>query len=160
MLKTLSGPKTQRHSGGIFTHINSVSFKGCFSQSNFQDYHHASIYLVSHSTYIHVSIIYPQTHSPYRDMPSTVASRKGLSAGKDKKSSTCDGESRFSTIRKKTMDPKKVGPCRINVVEGSLNSKLLTIWRVEKQMKSRWDEVKSEESKVRRWSRVRRKKMQ
>ena len=30
-------------------------------------------------------------------------------------------------------------------------------WNAE--MKSRWDEVKSEESKVRRWSRVRRKKM-
>ena len=30
-------------------------------------------------------------------------------------------------------------------------------WKAE--MKSRWDEVKSEESKVRRWSRVRRKKM-
>ena len=48
----------------------------------------------------------------------------------------------------------------IQLVEGSLNSKLPTIWRVEKQMKSRWDEVKSEESKVRRWSRARRKKMQ
>ncbi len=42
------------------------------------------------------------------------------------------------------------------LIEGSLNSKLPTIWRVEKQI----DEVKSEESKVRRWSRVRRKKMQ
>ena len=31
-------------------------------------------------------------------------------------------------------------------IEGSLNSKLPTIWRVEKQI----DEVKSEESKVRR----------
>jgi len=31
------------------------------------------------------------------------------------------------------------------IVEGSLNSKLPTIWRVEKQMKSRWDEIKSEE---------------
>ena len=47
-----------------------------------------------------------------------------------------------------------------DMIEGSLNSKLPTIWRVEKEMKSRWDEVKSEESKVKRWSRVRRKKMQ
>ena len=31
------------------------------------------------------------------------------------------------------------------IIEGSLNSKLPTIWRVEQQMKSRWDEVKSEE---------------
>ena len=35
------------------------------------------------------------------------------------------------------------------VIEGSLNSKLPTIWRVEKQMKSRWKAVvKSQESKV------------
>ena len=44
----------------------------------------------------------------------------------------------------------------ITIIEGSLNSKLPTIRRVEKQI----DEVKPEESKVRRWSRVRRKKMQ
>ena len=35
---------------------------------------------------------------------------------------------------------------RFRFIEGSLNSKLPTIWRVEKQI----DEVKSEESKVRR----------
>ena len=47
----------------------------------------------------------------------------------------------------------------IDIIEGSLNSKLPTIWRVEKQMKSRWDEVKSEErrcncAKVRRYIRA------
>ena len=44
------------------------------------------------------------------------------------------------------------------VVEGSLNSKLPTIWRVEKQMKSRWDEVKSEERRCN-CAKVRRKKI-
>ena len=34
---------------------------------------------------------------------------------------------------------------QLNLIEGSLNSKLPTIWRVEKEMKSRWDEVKSRE---------------
>ena len=43
-------------------------------------------------------------------------------------------------------------------VEGSLNSRLPTIWRVEKQMKSRWDEVKSEERRCNS-AKVRRKKI-
>ena len=43
-------------------------------------------------------------------------------------------------------------------IEGSLNSKLPTIWRVEKQMKSRWDEVKSEERRCNS-AKVRRKKI-
>ena len=44
------------------------------------------------------------------------------------------------------------------MIEGSLNSKLPTIWRVEKQMKSRWDEVKSEERRCNS-AKVRRKKI-
>ena len=46
----------------------------------------------------------------------------------------------------------------IIIIEGSLNSKLPTIWRIEKQMKSRWDEVKSEERRCNS-VKVRRKKM-
>ena len=45
-----------------------------------------------------------------------------------------------------------------SIIEGSLNSKLPTIWRVEKQMKSRWDEVKSEERRCNS-AKVRRKKI-
>ena len=44
------------------------------------------------------------------------------------------------------------------LIEGSFNSKLPTIWRVEKQMKSRWDEVKSEERRCNS-AKVRRKKI-
>ena len=44
------------------------------------------------------------------------------------------------------------------IIEGNLNSKLPTIWRVEKQMKSRWDEVKSEERRCN-CAKVRRKKI-
>ena len=56
-----------------------------------------------------------------------------------------------------SMDFSKVGPEAI-VIEGSFNSKLPTIWRVEKQMKSRWDEVKSEERRCNS-AKVRRKKI-
>ena len=44
------------------------------------------------------------------------------------------------------------------IIEGSLNSKLPTIWRVEKQMKSRWAEVKSKERRCNS-AKVRRKKI-
>ena len=44
------------------------------------------------------------------------------------------------------------------LVIGNLNSKLPTIWRVEKQMKSRWDAVKSEERRCNS-AKVRRKKI-
>ena len=46
----------------------------------------------------------------------------------------------------------------ISIIEGSLNSKLPTIWRVEKQMKSRWDEVTSKECRCN-CAKVRRRKL-
>ena len=49
-------------------------------------------------------------------------------------------------------------PCLSHFIEGSLNSKLPTIWRVENKMKSRWDEVKSEERRCN-CAKVRRKKI-
>ena len=48
--------------------------------------------------------------------------------------------------------------CYYVIFEGSLNSKLPTLWRVEKQLKSRWDEVKSEERRCNS-AKVRRKKI-
>ena len=44
------------------------------------------------------------------------------------------------------------------IIEGSSNSKLPTIWRVEKQMKSKWDEVKSGERRCNS-AKVKRKKL-